>query len=462
MKKNFLIFLIILLAITIPITSSAAEYFVATNGNDSDSGTQDSPWRTIQKAADTVSAGDTVYIRSGTYSEGTIYIKSSGKDDNTRITFTNFGNENVIIEATFSLGNYDWLTFRGLTIQNCNNGFYEAQSRGMAGSDYITVENCIIQNTTSYGIYIARGKYVTVRNCIIKNTGNSCINTYGSNWLIQDNDISNPAVEDGIHFSGGGHTISRNYVHDINAPAPSHTDGIQVSCGHDSIVEYNIIENSRSSAIMQDCVDDSQPDRCDGMIYRYNLIYVTQEFSQYTNAGIRMMLYHSVGMKIYNNIFAFNGTPNVQAIRVQDKTPSHPSTVEVYNNTFYYMTGINGYTGASSLSIDNNIYYGNSDQNPKTQNDTGANSVRADPNFEFNNNTMRPGPSFGAILAAKWLKPKSGSPAINAGRNIAEKSGWRGVDIANNSVPIGTWDIGAYEFGSSGVPRPPVDLRVIP
>ncbi len=47
--------------------ASAATYYVATTGNDANSGTLASPWRTIQKAANTMSAGDTVLIRGGTY-----------------------------------------------------------------------------------------------------------------------------------------------------------------------------------------------------------------------------------------------------------------------------------------------------------------------------------------------------------------------------------------------------------
>lgn len=45
------------------------DYFVATTGNDANPGTETLPWRTVQKAADTMVAGDTVFIRAGTYVE---------------------------------------------------------------------------------------------------------------------------------------------------------------------------------------------------------------------------------------------------------------------------------------------------------------------------------------------------------------------------------------------------------
>lgn len=48
---------------------SAATYYVATNGNNSADGSIATPWLTIQHAADSVSAGDTVLISHGAYEE---------------------------------------------------------------------------------------------------------------------------------------------------------------------------------------------------------------------------------------------------------------------------------------------------------------------------------------------------------------------------------------------------------
>ena len=46
---------------------SATNYFVATNGDDSNAGTLDKPFATLQKAQSKVVPGDTVYIRGGEY-----------------------------------------------------------------------------------------------------------------------------------------------------------------------------------------------------------------------------------------------------------------------------------------------------------------------------------------------------------------------------------------------------------
>ncbi len=46
---------------------SAATYYVATNGSDSNPGTISQPWLTIQKGFSSIAAGDILYIRGGTY-----------------------------------------------------------------------------------------------------------------------------------------------------------------------------------------------------------------------------------------------------------------------------------------------------------------------------------------------------------------------------------------------------------
>jgi len=55
----------------------AAVYFVATSGADTDPGTPEKPFRSIQRAADIVGPGDTVVVRAGIYPES-VAIKTSG------------------------------------------------------------------------------------------------------------------------------------------------------------------------------------------------------------------------------------------------------------------------------------------------------------------------------------------------------------------------------------------------
>ena len=45
-----------------------ATYHVSTAGSDSNTGSIDAPWATLQRAADVVDPGDTVLVNAGTYS----------------------------------------------------------------------------------------------------------------------------------------------------------------------------------------------------------------------------------------------------------------------------------------------------------------------------------------------------------------------------------------------------------
>ncbi len=74
---------------------SGEVYYVSVNGNDNNPGTLQKPFRTIQKAANVVKPGDTVYVRGGTY-VGRVYIHTSGSKGK-YITFRNYPGETPVI-----------------------------------------------------------------------------------------------------------------------------------------------------------------------------------------------------------------------------------------------------------------------------------------------------------------------------------------------------------------------------
>ena len=85
------------------LNASAVDYYVATNGNDSASGTStNTPFATIQKAADMVSAGGTVFIRGGTYHESVVVDNVNGSAGN-RVVFKNYNGEKVTLDGTESV-----------------------------------------------------------------------------------------------------------------------------------------------------------------------------------------------------------------------------------------------------------------------------------------------------------------------------------------------------------------------
>ena len=73
MKTTAKLFFILLAAVLLPAAAFAEEYYVdAARGTDSSSGSAGAPFATVQKAADTVKAGDTVIIRPGVYYENVV------------------------------------------------------------------------------------------------------------------------------------------------------------------------------------------------------------------------------------------------------------------------------------------------------------------------------------------------------------------------------------------------------
>jgi len=84
MKKLF-VFGILFAVFFIPSVASAATYYVATNGNDSSLGSQSSPFKTIQKAANLAQPGTTIHVAPGMYAEN-IYATANGTASQ-RITY---------------------------------------------------------------------------------------------------------------------------------------------------------------------------------------------------------------------------------------------------------------------------------------------------------------------------------------------------------------------------------------
>jgi hypothetical protein len=86
-------------------------YYVATNGNDGNSGSSDAPWRTVQHAADTAAAGDTVMVHGGVYSEHVTFSRS-GSADAGYITFRSVPGEVATLDGTgLGIPQHQWGLF---------------------------------------------------------------------------------------------------------------------------------------------------------------------------------------------------------------------------------------------------------------------------------------------------------------------------------------------------------------
>jgi hypothetical protein len=134
--------LVVALTSVLGFAQAGSSFYVSTSGNDSNPGSSSAPWRTIQRAANTVTAGATVYVKGGVYNES-VHFPSSGTSSNP-ITFTNYPGQNAVIDGT------------GLTVHG---------TQGLVNvidQSYITISGFEIRNyTTSSSRPTPAGIWVT-------------------------------------------------------------------------------------------------------------------------------------------------------------------------------------------------------------------------------------------------------------------------------------------------------------
>ncbi|HEV7405120.1 MAG TPA: right-handed parallel beta-helix repeat-containing protein [Chthoniobacteraceae bacterium] len=112
-----------------PAVAPAADYYVSTRGRDTNAGTLGAPWRTVRKAAETLVAGDTVWIRGGLYRE-LVTPKQSGSAADGWITYRAYGKEKPVLDAAglrpsedgesavFLLRDRSYVRVQGLELRN--------------------------------------------------------------------------------------------------------------------------------------------------------------------------------------------------------------------------------------------------------------------------------------------------------------------------------------------------------
>ena len=114
--------IITILLLLICLNTQATNRYVAKTGSNSNSGTYSSPYLTIAKALSVALAGDTVFVKEGTYNES-VSFPSSGTEGNP-IVLKNYGSDNVVIDAQ-ATRNYciyaikkNYLSISGINCQN--------------------------------------------------------------------------------------------------------------------------------------------------------------------------------------------------------------------------------------------------------------------------------------------------------------------------------------------------------
>jgi parallel beta-helix repeat protein len=157
---------VIFLLFFVVIKSYATVYFVAKNGNDTNLGTVDSPFSTIVKAVSKVVAGDTIYVRGGTYvSASSLSISKSGTAQSMIYLYA-YPDEKVILDFTGTTSQgvkftANYWHIKGFDIKNAgDNGMI------MKSSGNNIIENCNFYDNKDSGLQLGTGSHDnTIINC---------------------------------------------------------------------------------------------------------------------------------------------------------------------------------------------------------------------------------------------------------------------------------------------------------
>lgn len=198
-------------------------YYVSLTGNDRNDGSIGAPWKTIQKAASELEAGETVYVRGGIYKE-TVKINNSGSKEKGYIFFRAFPQEVVILDgsnisfktgsrAIFQLENVEYVKIIGFELRNL---IVKSKKKYPAG---------ILVRGTASNIHLVGNNIHHIENRAKTGSAHGIL-FYGSskkemsNIVINQNNIHHLTLgrSEALTLSGNieGFTITQNDIHHNN------------------------------------------------------------------------------------------------------------------------------------------------------------------------------------------------------------------------------------------------------
>ena len=217
-----------------PFTPTVRVYYVATNEpNASDSnnglhptyqGGQDGPWLTIHHAASMMTAGDTTYVRAGTYYESGIFFAHPGAPD-APIALINYQSEEVFIDGSRAADDYPGIgivdgrghyVIQGFTIRSMPGGGIRTDGSPPEPYEDIIIRDCILHNNGWSGIELAAVDRFVVENVEAYDNAYYGLNIMGSadGALSAANGMVSNSSFHG-HTGQEGHGLAINQGHHI-------------------------------------------------------------------------------------------------------------------------------------------------------------------------------------------------------------------------------------------------------
>jgi parallel beta-helix repeat protein len=301
-----------------PVVAAKRIYYVATNGNDDDPGTETQPFRTLTHGVSVLTPRDTLYVMSGTYAEALLDNIPPGASWSAPITVAAAPGHTVALKPDSGAGwvlhfqgPQQYIVIDGLSL-DASNVTYEAakitEGGGQGAAHHIRIQNCEIKNSPGNGIFV---KWAYANEFI--------------NLNVHHNGTTK--LDHGLYIKSSGNLIQGSMVHNNAGNA------IQL---------YNDLGG------------------VDNNIVRDNQIY--------GNGGRGMVLSSGAGNSAYNNIIWGNRRGGITI-----NYGTAPTNTAVYNNTLCANGQLGIYVGPESVGavIRNNILY----QNGGGIIDAGANTV---------------------------------------------------------------------------------------
>lgn len=453
-KRNlvfFCLFYLIGLNFTFGIT-----YYVSPSGNNNNNGlTVNSPFLTIQRAANVANAGDNVFVLSGTYSE-MITINNSGGIGQP-ITFRALGNVIVKDPCPYvsSCGVWTW------------GGIFNISNKS-----HIIIDGFSLEDSWFFGFYINNSSFITIQNNRTNRTGASgifasgCTNVKILNNLIQracSHTTANIVIgtqecitlSNTSFFEIAYNEVAISGVSEANFNSSQGGEGINTkgSCTNGTVHDNQVHDLIRLG-IYADAWDKTLKNV---KIYNNTVWNCREGVALATeNGGIIEEI------EVYNNV-CYNNEQSGIAIVNYGLAPGTKRNISILNNTCYrngynrYMFGTSGggihIASNTNGNVINNIYVRNNiladnqfwqirTFSPITANNNLIFEYRGSANELMPNSTdIVDDPLFVDSSTYNFTLQNS-SPAINAGiaGPLLDKLG---------VTRVGSPDIGAYEFVSN-------------
>ena len=212
----------------------AATYHVSKTGNDLNPGTLEQPWLTIQKAANTMIAGDIVNIAPGEYRE-IVTSKNHGVSNNPIV----FQGAVDLVSVDGFVVKHAYQIIRDFRITGASVAGYQGSVTVQTGGRNLSVYRCFFDGSPR-GVYqfltTASSSDVdgtTIEGCRFEHAGNHAVVIAGSNAAIRRNYFTNQDGYDAIDCFASDSVIANNVFENW-----SNTSGLNPSYHSDIIQSF--------------------------------------------------------------------------------------------------------------------------------------------------------------------------------------------------------------------------------